>query len=587
MSPLNAGEERILVFAPRGRDAEVMCSVLTADGFDCEIIGRFDAFAARIAAGAGAAIVAEEALAGVDLASLRTWLECQPPWSDFPFVVLLGKTVGMGGGGARARVAELGNVILLERPLNAQTLRSAAASVLRARRRQYQARDVLLDRERTAQSLRQSQQALVHLNETLEARIEERTGALEERTRALAQANDRLMNEVIERERVQQALVQFQKMEAIGRLTGGIAHDFNNLLNVVQGSMDLILLMSKDEVAKQRAEVARRACQRGGKLTSQLLAFSRNQSLDLRPLDLQTLFDGVRELVATSLGSSIRLQFDVNAPVAAVMADTNQMEMALLNLAINARDAMDGGGELRFTAGAATPPEGLLPPGAPGAPGEYVRIAVTDSGEGMPPEIAARVFEPFFTTKGVGKGTGLGLSQVYGMAQQSGGAARIVSEQGVGTTVEIWLPAAASGAEVAALPEARRAAAPRAGVRILVVEDDDSVRESMVESLEALGHKVTQAADGEAGLHALKESRPDLIITDYLMPGMTGAELVQRARVLLPGVPTIIATGYADMKAIEQVIGDDMLLRKPFQLSELAAAVEKAVFRLGNEATAG
>jgi signal transduction histidine kinase/ActR/RegA family two-component response regulator len=570
MQPAETFEERILVFAPHGRDAQVMCSVLARDGFGCDTIDSFDSFVDGIAAGAGAAIVAEEALQGIDLAPLRGWLDRQEHWSDFPFVVLLTRVIGLSADAARARLGELGNVILLERPLNAQTLRSAAMSVLRARRRQYQARDVLLDRERTAESLRQSQEALVHLNETLEARIEERT-------RALAQANDRLMNEVIERERVQQAMVQFQKMEAVGRLTGGIAHDFNNLLNVVQGSMDLILLTSQDEVAKQRAEVARRACQRGGKLTSQLLAFSRNQSLDLRPLDVHALFDGVRELVATSLGSSIRLQFDVEAPGSSVMADTNQMEMALLNLAINARDAMPGGGELRFFAGPATPPEGLLPAG------DYVRIAVTDNGEGMPPEVAARVFEPFFTTKGVGKGTGLGLSQVYGMAQQSGGAARILSEPGVGTTVEIWLRAAGGGAEMPALFD-EAIVAPRPGVRILVVEDDNFVRESMVESLEALGHTVAQAADGEAGLRELRRAPPDLIITDYLMPGMTGAELVQRARKELPRVPMIIVTGYADMKAIEQVIGDDMLLRKPFQLAELAATVERALHRLGNEA---
>ena len=560
----NSAEERLLVFAPRGRDAEVMCSVLTGDGAACEIITGFHAFVERIEAGAGAAIVAEEALADVDLTRLRAWLERQPPWSDFPFVVLLGKAVGMAAEGARTRINALGNVVLLERPLNAQTLRSAVASALRARRRQYGSRDVLADRERTAHSLRQSQDALLHLNETLEARIEERT-------RALAQANDRVMNEVIERERVQQAMVQLQKMEAIGRLTGGIAHDFNNLLNVVQGSMDLILLMSKDEVARGRAEVARRACQRGAKLTGQLLAFSRNQSLDLRPLDVAALFEGVQELVATSLGSGIRLHFAVEAPGASIMADRNQMEMALLNLAINARDAMDSGGELRFEAGAAPPPEGLLPPG------DYVRIAVVDNGEGMPPEIAARVFEPFFTTKSVDKGTGLGLSQVYGMAQQSGGAARILSERGVGTTVEIWLKQA-GGLDDSAAPAAPAVtAAPRPGARILVVEDDDFVRDSMVESLQALGHTVAQASNGEAGLRELERSQPDLIITDYLMPGMTGADLVRRARVLLPDVPMIIATGYADMKAIEQVIGDDMLLRKPFQLSDLAAIVERAL----------
>ncbi|MET0981148.1 MAG: response regulator [Telluria sp.] len=573
MSRHNTPEERILVFAPRGRDAEVMCAVLTDDGFDCDTIDGFDAFVAQVEAGAGAAIVAEEALADVDLTRLRAWLDAQPPWSDFPFVVLLGKLIGLAPESARARINQLGNVVLLERPLNVQTLRSAVASALRARRRQYGSRDVLADRERTAHSLRQSQEALVHLNETLEARIEERT-------RALAQANDRVMNEVIERERVQAAMVQLQKMEAIGRLTGGIAHDFNNLLNVVQGSMDLILLMSKDEVARGRAEVARRACQRGAKLTSQLLAFSRNQNLDLRPLDVDALFEGVQELVATSLGSNVRLRFAVEAPGTSVMADRNQMEMALLNLAINARDAMESGGELGFHAGPATPPADLLPAG------DYVRIAVTDSGEGMPPEIAARVFEPFFTTKSVGKGTGLGLSQVYGMAQQSGGAARILSERGVGTTVEIWLREASGRGDTVPVPAPPSAAAPRPGARILVVEDDDFVRESMVESLQALGHTVAQAPNGEAGLRELERAQPDLIITDYLMPGMTGAELVRRARVLLPGVPMIIATGYADMKAIEQVIGDDMLLRKPFQLAELAAIVERALQKVENETAA-
>ncbi len=564
MSRPDSGEERVLILAPRGRDAQVMCAVLEAEGFGCDTVQGIEAFAARIEAGAGAAIVAEEALAGIDLGRLRTWLDSQPPWSDFPFVVLLSKAIGPAPEGARARISELGNVILLERPLNTQTLRSAAASALRARRRQYQARSVLADREHTAANLRRSQGDLLDLNETLEARIEERT-------RALAQANDRLTNEVIERERVQQALVQFQKMEAIGRLTGGIAHDFNNLLNVVQGSMDLILLKSQDEFTRNRAEVARRACQRGGKLTGQLLAFSRNQSLDLRPLGLAALFEGVRELVATSLGSGVRMEFALDDPDAAVMADTNQMEMALLNLAINARDAMPGGGQLRFHAGASTPPAGLLPAG------DYVCIAVTDSGEGMPPDIIARVFEPFFTTKGVGKGTGLGLSQVYGMAQQSGGAARILSEQGVGTTVEIWLRAAGSAAALPALVRSSVAATRQRGARILVVEDDAYVRQSVVESLEVLGYTVAQAADGEAGLRELQRSRPDLLLTDYLMPGMTGAELVQQARAIIPGVPMMIATGYADMRAIEEVVGEDMVLRKPFQLAELAASVERAL----------
>lgn len=559
----DAHDERLIVFAPHGRDADVMCSVLLRDRLACAIVHDFNAFGVAIAQGAGAAIVAEEALHGIDSGLLRAWLDQQAPWSDFPFIVLLAKAAGLQQG-PRERLGDYGNVILLERPLNAQTLRSAAVSALRARRRQYQARDVLADRERTAESLRESRQALVALNETLESRIDERT-------RALAQANDRLMNEIIERERVQQVMAQYQKMEAVGRLTGGIAHDFNNLLNVVQGSMDLILLMSKDEVAKGRAEIARKACQRGGKLTRQLLAFARNQSLDLRETDIGILFDGVRELVATSLGSRIRPRFDVAGDCPPVLADANQMEMALLNLAINARDAMPDGGELAFVAACDQPPAGLLPPG------DYVRIAVTDSGEGMAPELVAKVFEPFFTTKGV-QGNGLGLSQVYGMAQQSGGAARILSEPGVGTTVEIWLRAATGNEDAEPAPPAHLPAA-RQAARILIVEDDDFVRESMVSSLEALGHTVRQAPDGEAGLRALHDERPDLLITDYLMPGMTGAELMRRTRAMFPGLPMIIATGYADMKAIEEVIRDDVVLRKPFQLAELAVSVGQALDR--------
>jgi signal transduction histidine kinase/ActR/RegA family two-component response regulator len=566
MQTVNVHDQRILILAPRGRDADVMIPVLAPDSSACDIMSDFSALAARIAAGAGAAIVAEEALHGVDIAPLRAWLARQEPWSDFPFVILLAKTAGQQPGDARARLKELGNIILLERPLNVQTLRSAATSALRARRRQYQARDLLAERERTAVRLQQSQHALLLLNETLESRIEERT-------RALAQANDRLMNEVIERERVQQAMIQFQKMEAIGRLTGGIAHDFNNLLNVVQGSMDLILLLSQDEMAKQRAEIARRACQRGGKLTNQLLAFARNQNLDLRQTEVEALFEGVRELVAASVGARIDLRFEIEDGCASVFADANQMEMALLNLAINARDAIEGSGELEFHAKNAQAPEGLLPPG------NYVRIAVTDSGKGMPPDLIAKVFEPFFTTKAVGKGTGLGLSQVYGMAHQSGGAARILSEAGVGTTVEIWLRAWDGASEPEPAPLAPAAQEQRPGARILVVEDDNFVRDSIVLSLEAFGHAVTQAASGEAALRELQHTRPDLIITDYLMPGITGAELMLRAREVFPGIPMIIATGYADMKAIDQVLGDDILLRKPFQLAELARSVERALGR--------
>ncbi len=557
--------QRLLVLAPRGRDAGVIGDVLERERFHCVVVPDVAALLAGIDEGAGAAIVAEEALDDATLGQLVERFERQPPWSDFPLVLLVSRPVGRADPGVRGRLAELGNILLLERPLNVQTLRSAAASVLRDRRRQYQARAMLVERERAAAILGDSRQQLVQLNETLEARIDERT-------RALALANDRLTNEIIERERVLQTVSQLQKMEAVGRLTGGIAHDFNNLLSVVQGNMDLILLTSQDDTAKQRALVARNACQRGAKLTGQLLAFSRNQSLDLRPVAVGALFDGIRDLVATSVGASVALQYDLDDDAGSVFADNNQIEMALLNLAINARDAMPAGGALRFHARRATPPAGLLPAG------DYVCIAVTDSGEGMSAEVAAKVFEPFFTTKPVGKGTGLGLSQVYGMAQQSGGGARIVSSPGRGTTVEVWLRRAPADTEAAG-PAAAVPAPARAGARILVVEDDDIVRTSVVESLQALGHHVSQAADGPAALAELERERPELMITDYLMPGMTGAELMRQARVSFPGMPMIIATGYADMRAIEDILGSDLLLRKPFQLADLASSVERALAR--------
>jgi signal transduction histidine kinase/CheY-like chemotaxis protein len=565
MTPSGALEDRLLVLAPRGRDAEVIAGALGHDGFCCTVLDDGDALLAAIDAGAAGAIIADEALGGAQAERLAARLARQEPWSDFPLVLLVSRPIGRARNDGLVRRADLGNVIQLERPLNVQTLCSAAASALRVRRRQYHARDLLVERDRTAASLRASQEQLVQLNETLEARIGERT-------RALAQANDRLTKEIIERERALQAVSQLQKMEAIGRLTGGMAHDFNNLLNVVQGNMDLILMLSGDDQVKRRAEVARNACRRGAKLTSQLLAFSRNQSLDLRAVPVEALFAGVRELVATSVGSAVTLDYDIAPGVDSVLADTNQIEMALLNLAINARDAMPDGGALRFRAAPAAPPPEPLPPG------DYVCIAVSDSGMGMSEELAAKVFEPFFTTKGVGKGTGLGLSQVYGMAQQSGGAARIRSTENVGTTVEIWLRAATAAAD-GNVPDGVPPAPARTAAHILVVEDDAFVRTSVVDSLQALGHHVTQAMHGPAALAEVARARPDLMITDYMMPGMTGVELMKQVRAMHPHLPMIMATGYADMKAVEEIIGDNGFLRKPFQLAELAASVDRALAR--------
>ena len=554
-----------MVLCPRGRDAEVIRTTLWRERYLCDIVLNIDELVEGLTLGAGAVVMSEEALYEFDCRQLIAWRAGQEPWSDFPFIVLMSKLTGIPAGAARSP-DELGNVILLERPLNAQTLNSATAAALRGRRRQYEARAALAERMRTAETLRRSQAELVALNDTLETRIDERT-------RALAQANDRLMNEIIERERVQGAMFQLQKMEAVGRLTGGIAHDFNNLLNVIQSGMDLILLTSKEDGTKRRADMARLACGRGAKLTGQLLAFSRNQKLNLRATNLTSLFDGLHELVSASVGSKIMLRLEIDEPNLFVLADLNQLEMALLNLAINARDAMPTGGSLTFRAAATIPPKDLL------APGEYVLITVSDTGPGMQADILARVFEPFFTTKKVGEGTGLGLSQVYGMAQQSGGLALINSVVGQGTTVEIWLRIGELLEEEVSVSENRRSSTTFAGVRVLVVEDDDFVRQNMVDSLISLGCTVAEAANGEAGLIALQHNRPDLLITDYLMPGISGAELMRRTQEAFPGLPAIMATGYADMKAVEEVLGNNELLKKPFALAELAASVERSLQR--------
>jgi signal transduction histidine kinase len=315
--------ERALILAPRGRDAQVIRNVLTANGVDAQVCPDVAGFLAGLADGGGCGLVTAEDLSPADLDRLAAWVAGQPPWSDFPFILL-----SPPGVHARAGVAAgaLGNVMLLERPLRADTLGRAVGAALRARARQYQARAQLLRQ-------REVEEALRELNETLETRISERT-------HELARANDRLMKEISERERTQSALVQSQKMEAIGQLTGGLAHDFNNLLNVIMGSVELINRAAIDDRVRRLSANAKHAVERGAKLTGQLLAFSRNQNLDLRPTDVNELLAGMRELMALSLGPTVRIATDFGSCVPKASADANQLELAILNLGINARDAM-------------------------------------------------------------------------------------------------------------------------------------------------------------------------------------------------------------------------------------------------------
>jgi len=395
---------------------------------------------------------------------------------------------------------------------------------------------------------------------------------LQARARLLTAANARLRDEMAARGKAEEALRQSQKMEALGQLTGGIAHDFNNLLQVVHGAFELIRRKTDDTArVASWAENGIAAAERGASLTRQLLAFSRSQKLELRPFVVADLIGEMRELLVRTLGPDIALSVVLEEGQASVMSDRTQLELAVLNLAINARDAMPAGGGLTIRTRLRT-----LPPGDPVLEaGEYIELSVADTGEGMSRQIIERAFDPFFTTKGVGKGTGLGLSQVYGVARQAGGAAQIESEPGQGTVVRLLLRRSAAVAQPAAAhSEQLPILAPAAGRTILVVDDDAPVRTLAAETLEMLGYRVLQADGGAAALALLEQEVPDLMLFDYAMPGMNGAELAALVRARLPRVPIVFASGHADTAAVEAALGGQaMILRKPFDMETLARTV--------------
>lgn len=550
-------EARILLLALRGRDAAVLEQLLKRQGLPASVCDSPASLAAEIEKGAATAIITEESLVDADNAALQTWLARQEPWSDFPFVLLATRRAGKRPRSAMQLLQALGNVVVLERPIHSETLASAVTSALRVRRRQYHARAQLQD-------LRTAEDRLTQLNATLEGRIVERTAEL-------SKANNELMREVGERERAQAALVQSQKMEAVGQLTGGIAHDFNNLLTVVSGNLELIERNSADARIQRYASFASEAARRAAKLTQQLLAFSRTQQMAFAPLRLNALIDGVDDLLERTLGPQIENRRITDPRDPWVLADFHQLELALLNLAINARDAMPNGGTLTIEAATSANPPSELPPG------EYGFIRVQDTGGGIPADILSRVFDPFFTTKPVGKGTGLGLSQVFGIARQSRGLAQIDSEEGVGTTVSLWFPKIAPPVEHAADDSVRDVIAHGRHQRVLVIDDDEQVRRFIVESLTACGYEAIEAANGEEGIAQLEHERPDLLIVDFAMPGRNGVEVALAAHAIAPAMPIVLATGYADTDAAARagVIGH--VLRKPFGLADLADALETAM----------
>jgi len=380
------------------------------------------------------------------------------------------------------------------------------------------------------------------------------------------------LTDVTERKQAEEALRQAQKIEAIGQLTGGIAHDFNNLLAVVMGNLELLRKrLPQDERMARLVESALEGAQRGAALTQRLLAFARRQDLRPAPVDVPVLVRGMTDLLQRSLGPTVRVRthFPLHLPPAQV--DANQLEMALLNLAVNARDAMPEGGALDIMAEEIDSPA-ALPDGLP--PGRYVKLSLADSGHGMDPDTLARASDPFFTTKGLGKGTGLGLSMVQGLAAQSGGKLVLQSNVGEGTNVQLYLPIAA---QVDLAPDAGEAAPVSSAAsahRILVVDDDRLVLANTGAVLEDLGHEVSLALSGEEALAQLaKGFGPDLIVTDQLMPSMTGLQLMAEVHRKWPDLPCLIVSGFAEMTADEA--GQCPVLAKPFTQAQLARAIQR------------
>ena len=398
--------------------------------------------------------------------------------------------------------------------------------------------------------------------------------------RELADANAKLRAESTERERVEDALRQAQKMEAVGQLTGGLAHDFNNLLTGISGSLDLL----QKRVAQGRLGdldrylvAAQGASKRAAALTHRLLAFSRRQTLDPKPTNVTKLVGGMADLIRRTVGPEITLETIDMAGLWTALVDPNQLENALLNLCINARDAMpDGGGLIVETANRWMDERAARERDV--SPGQYLSLSVTDSGTGMPPEVIVRAFDPFFTTKPLGAGTGLGLSMIYGFARQSGGAVRIYSEMGHGTTVTIYLPRH-YGSEDAQHVEIGRDVVPQAeaGEVVLVVDDEPTVRMLVTDVLGDLGYGSLEAEDGPSGLKIVQSgARIDLLVTDVGLPGgMNGRQVADAARVLRPGLKVLFITGYAE----NAVVGNGHLepgmavMTKPFAMDDLAAKI--------------
>ena len=665
--------QRILVLAPRGRDAGVIADVLAALGARVMLCGDLATLATTLDDRASAVVATEEDLTGPALGALLTWVAGQSSWSDLPFLIL-GAPRATRSAAQSALLDSLGNAVLLERPLAAEALTTAARAALRARARQFQVREEVTAREDAAKRLRE-------LNQELERRVEARTAELrasEARFRAyfesfpeplfvmgvsergtfayeginpeaerifgvrsaevagkapgaflnmpaaeiasaecrrcvelgrthaytnhfpyrgkmltfdvvvtpLRNASGRIVRllgvarDVTQQRRVEERLRQAQKLEALGQLTGGVAHDFNNLLQVVTSGLALLERANGAQGDRpgdpgRRAkliESMRHATGRGAELAHRLLTFARRQALRPEPIALGSWLDAhARQLLSRALRGDVVVRTRLDPGLPPICADATELELALLNLALNARDAMPSGGELLIEA----EPVQLAPDHDPeGLEGAFVRLSVSDTGTGMTPEVVGRLFEPFFTTKEPGQGTGLGLAQVYGFVKQSGGAVHVRSELGQGTTISLLLPVADGVPAANPAPPTPSLQPADRSLSVLVCEDDDAVAMLVCQLLDQLGHAARRAANAAEALAVLDEDTGvDLLLTDVIMPGgMDGAALAREATRRRPGLHVLLMTGYQGSAEADGL----PVLRKPYHLQDLAAALSKA-----------
>jgi PAS domain S-box-containing protein len=660
--------ERALILAPLGRDAEVASRMLAEAGVAAQACADLQTLSDELQAGAGFAVVTEEALAGTDIRALSEWIEAQPEWSDFPFVLLTHRGGGLERNPSAARhLKMLGNVTFVERPFHPTTLVSLAGAALRGRRRQYEARsrlEQLRDGERQFRDLADSIPTLCWTAEadgsiswynqrwydytgTVEAdmrgwgwqavhdpeilptvlegwrdavdrgelfemvfplraadgsfrpfltRVQPVRGAdgrvvrwfgtntdiaaqqeAEDALRRLTgELEERVDQRTREREQAQDALRQAQKMEAIGQLTGGVAHDFNNLLTVIRGSVDLLRQPDLPEDKRVRyVEAIGSTADRAARLTGQLLAFARRQALTPELFDAGGSVQEVGTIVRTLTGSRVQVVIALPEEPVWTLADRGQFDTAIVNIAINARDAMDGEGTLTIRLGHVSCIPALR--GHPARSGDFVAVSIADTGTGIAPDDLERIFEPFFTTKGVGSGTGLGLSQVIGFAKQSGGDVQVESVAGEGTSFTLYLPRADPAAGATAPENQAELPSSGDGTCVLVVEDNEQVGAFATQALRELGYDSVLARNGDRALAELEKGadRFQIVFSDVVMPGMSGVELAGEIRKRYKALPVVLTSGYSHVLAQNSAHGFE-LLHKPYSVDQLSRVLRKS-----------